>query len=164
VLLVSARPETGARLAPRPATPADLAAVVRLLAASKLPTDGVAVLLAERPDDFVVVDDPSRRGEVVAVAGLERCGRDALLRSVAVREDARAHGVGATLVERLIGDAGRSGVDALYLLTTTAERWFPRFGFERIERAAVPAAVAGTVEFTSACPASAVVMARRLSS
>ena len=160
---MSARPAGRPSLAPRPATAADRAAVERLLAESKLPTDGVAEVLAKRPDDFVVVDDPARRGEIVAVAWLERCAGDAILRSVAVREDARAHGVGATLVERLIGDASRTGVSALYLLTTTAERWFPRFGFERIDRAAVPATVASTVEFTSACPASAVVMARRLS-
>lgn len=152
----------GAGPAPRPATTADLAAVERLLAASRLPTDGVAALLSTRPHDFAVVDDPSRAGELVAVAGLERCGRAAILRSVAVREDSRSHGVAAALVERLIEDAERSGVRALYLLTTTAERYFPRFGFERIERAAVPAEVARTVEFTSACPASAVVMARRV--
>jgi amino-acid N-acetyltransferase len=44
----------------------------------------------------------------------------------------------------------------------TAEHYFPRFGFERIERGAVPEAISETLEFRSACPASAVAMARPL--
>jgi amino-acid N-acetyltransferase len=50
----------------------------------------------------------------------------------------------------------------MYLLTTTAERYFPKFGFERIERRDVPETVQASVEFTSACPASAVVMRKSL--
>ena len=51
---------------------------------------------------------------------------------------------------------------ALYLLTTTAERYFPKFGFERIERAEVPLSVQTSIEFTSACPSSATVMRKQL--
>ena len=51
---------------------------------------------------------------------------------------------------------------ALYLLTTTAEQFFPKFGFERIARADVPATVQASVEFTSACPTSATVMRKTL--
>ena len=40
----------------------------------------------------------------------------------------------------------------LDLLTTTAERFFPGFGFERVERVDVPASVQASVEFRSACP------------
>ena len=48
----------------------------------------------------------------------------------------------------------------MYLLTTTAEGWFPRFGFERIAREEVSEAVRGSVEFGGACPATAAVMRR----
>ena len=51
---------------------------------------------------------------------------------------------------------------ALYLLTTTAEGYFPKFGFERITRAEVPPSVQASVEFATACPASAIVMRKRL--
>jgi amino-acid N-acetyltransferase len=54
------------------------------------------------------------------------------------------------------------GINALYLLTMTAEHYFPRFGFETISRDAVPSDIAGTLEFQRACPASATVMARQL--
>jgi amino-acid N-acetyltransferase len=54
------------------------------------------------------------------------------------------------------------GAETVFLLTTTAEKFFPKFGFEAITRADVPASVQTSVEFRSACPASAVVMRKRL--
>jgi N-acetylglutamate synthase-like GNAT family acetyltransferase len=63
-------------------------------------------------------------------------------------------------VTRLIADAEARGFRALYLLTMTAEQYFPRFGFQPIDRDAVPAAVRATAEFREACPASATVMRR----
>ena len=49
------------------------------------------------------------------------------------------------------GEAPLGGIEIA--LTTTADGYFPRFGFERIERSQVPATVRESVEFTSACPA-----------
>lgn len=147
----------------RAATAADLPAVERLLAEVDLPDAGIAPLFETRAADFVVADDPRRAGELAAVAGMEVCCNDALLRSVAVRPEWRAVGLGHQLVWRVVSDAERRGLRALYLLTMTAERYFPRFGFARVDRAAVPADIRSTVEFRSACPASATVMARPLS-
>ena len=146
----------------RPATAADLPAVERLLAASNLPTDDVAALFAERAGDFVVADDPERGGELAAVAGLEVCCDDALLRSVAVRPEWRARGLGRELVRRVVCDAEARGLRAMYLLTTTAEHYFPRFGFATVPRDTLPAAIRANAQFHSACPASAVAMARPL--
>jgi amino-acid N-acetyltransferase len=141
----------------RAATPSDLPAVRALLADSALPDAGLDALFAAHAGDFALAE---AGGALVGAAGLEVCGDDALLRSVAVRPAWRAHGVGRALVERLVYDAEARGIRALYLLTMTAEQYFPRFGFERVERGVVPAAVAETLEFRSACPASAVAMAR----
>jgi N-acetylglutamate synthase-like GNAT family acetyltransferase len=138
----------------------DVEPVERLLREAGLPTAGVREIVTARPGDFVVADDPARRGELAAVAGLEVCCGDALLRSVAVRPEWRARGLGRELVARLVAVARERGIDALYLLTMTAEHYFPRFGFERITRGAVPVEIAATLEFTSACPASATVMHR----
>jgi amino-acid N-acetyltransferase len=79
---------------------------------------------------------------------------------VAVLPEWRSHGLGRALVTRVISDAEARGIRALYLLTTTAERYFPSFGFQQIARDEVPADVRGTAEFQSACPASATVMYR----
>ena len=137
----------------RPATPADLPAVERLLTASSLPLDGVR----DAFPTFVVAQSGE---DIVGVAGMEQVGNDALLRSVAVHPDWRSHGVGRALVTRVISDAESRGLRALYLLTTTAERWFPGFGFRAITRDAVPAGLRDTAEFAGACPASATVMCR----
>ena len=66
------------------------------------------------------------------------------------------------MTEAALRLARANGVDTVYLLTTTAERFFPRLGFEPITRDQVPTTVQASVEFRSACPASAVVMRKRL--
>jgi N-acetylglutamate synthase-like GNAT family acetyltransferase len=137
----------------RSATSTDLPAVERLLTESGLPLDGVR----EAFDTFVVAEAAS---ELIGVAGLEVCCNDALLRSVAVRPEWRSHGVGRALVTRAIADAEARGLRSLYLLTTTAERYFPSFGFHTIQRDQVPAEIRETAEFRDACPASATVMCR----
>ncbi len=50
----------------------------------------------------------------------------------------------------------------VYLLTTTAEFYFHRFGFTRISRADVALPVRDSIEFRESCPDSAVVMHRPL--
>lgn len=131
----------------------ELAEIETLLRESELPTDGVAAAL----DDFVVA---VANGRIIGVTGLEHCGAYGLLRSAAVAGDWRGKGLGRALVARVIEMAGDEGLPGLYLLTTTADGFFPAFGFRVVERDAVPASIKATVEFTSACPASAVVMAR----
>jgi amino-acid N-acetyltransferase len=143
--------ETTPRL--RSAAAADLPAVERLLTANGLPLDGVRDALP----GFVVAE--AEEG-LVGVAGLEVCCDNALLRSVAVAPAWRSHGLGRALVTRVISDAEARGLHALYLLTTTAERYFPSFGFRAVARDEVPADVRATAEFQSACPASATVMMR----
>ena len=71
-----------------------------------------------------------------------------------MRDEWRGRGLGRRLVERAIAEAEAKRYEALYLLTTTAERYFPSFGFEPIERSDVPASIKATEEFRSACPAS----------
>jgi amino-acid N-acetyltransferase len=135
----------------RPASGEDHGAVVGLLDAAGLPLAGLIPALT---DFFVAEQD----GRVVGAVGLEGYGPDALLRSAVVDPAARGSGIGVALVERVLEHARQRGILAIYLLTTTAEHYFPRFGFQRIEREAVPEAVKASVEFREACPASAAVM------
>lgn len=141
----------------RGATMADLPSVERLLREHQLPLEGVREALPA----FLVAESG---GALVGVAGLEVCCEHALLRSVAVVPAWRSKGLGRELVTRIIADAESRGIQALYLLTTTAERYFPSFGFERITRDEVPADVRLTSEFRGACPAAATVMCRPLPS
>jgi len=140
----------------RDARPPDLPAVIGLLSGAGLPTAGVPVGL----EGFIVAEDANG---LVGVAGLERYGLAGLLRSVAVTLSARRSGLGAALVRRILADAAAGGVSDVYLLTTTAESYFPRHGFSRIAREAVPAPVQASVEFQGVCPSNAMVMHRRAS-
>jgi amino-acid N-acetyltransferase len=97
-------------------------------------------------------------GALIGVVGVERCGDYGLLRSAAVESNARNRGIGRKLVEQAISTAKANRLRSLYLLTTTAEEYFPTFGFEVTTRQDVPDPVRQTHEFREACPASATVM------
>jgi protein-tyrosine-phosphatase/N-acetylglutamate synthase-like GNAT family acetyltransferase len=139
----------------RTATPADHPAVAALLQRSGLPLAGVPADLA----GFVVADQDGRIG---GAAALEAYGAVGLLRSVVVDPEFRNEGLGAALVERVLGAARRAGIADVFLLTTTADRYFPRHGFRAVPRDVAPAALEASAEFRGACPASAVLMHRRL--
>lgn len=139
----------------RRAAAADAAAVRALLASASLPLDGV-------PDDLAHFLVATHGLDIVGAIGLEHHGDAALLRSAVVAPIQRGSGIGEALVQAIIVEAQAAGATDLVLLTTTAEGWFPRFGFRPIARADAPPALHESVEFTSACPASAVVMSRRL--
>jgi amino-acid N-acetyltransferase len=135
----------------RPASAADWPAIERLLRARDLPPDGAHSHL----DAFLVAE---KDRVVVGCAGLERYEDAALLRSVAVAEPLAGRGVGKELVVHSIDLARRRGVRELYLLTNTAADYFPRFGFERLPREALPTALSASEELRGACPASAIAM------
>jgi amino-acid N-acetyltransferase len=138
----------------RKATNRDLDAVEGLLSANDLPLDGVK----ENLSGFVVAEEGSR---VIGAVGLEKFGSIALLRSAVVSNEHRGGGVGRRLVEQILEYAEKDGIEELFLLTTTAEDYFPRFGFTRTTRSAVPPAVKASAEFRGACPDTALVMTRR---
>ena len=143
----------------RPAHPDDRRAAEALLRALDLPLAGLDACfatswVAEAGDGA----SGNGLGTLVGLAGVELYPDGALLRSVAVHPDWRGTGLGRTLVTRALASARDAGARDAYLLTTTAEGWFPRFGFAPIGREAVPPSVRQSVEFREACPASAVVM------
>jgi amino-acid N-acetyltransferase len=129
----------------------DLPPVLALLEQSRLPRDGFQ---AHTATALVARDGPM----VIGSAALELYGPSALLRSVAVVDAYRGQGVGQRLVGAALQLARQHGVRQVYLLTETAADFFPRFGFEPVARQAVDPALQQSVEFASACPASAVAM------
>lgn len=131
-------------------------AVERLLAQSHLPTADLTPALLQHFLAYGTAEDPA------GVVGLELHGPVALLRSLAVAAHDRGAGLGRRLVAAAEARARLHGVQELCLLTTTAERFFERLGYERADREAAPAAIRGTSEFTSLCPASAAFMRKRL--
>lgn len=134
---------------------ADLDAGCRLLRELELPVEGVQ----EWWERFTVAE--SAQG-IVGLSGVEIYLDGALLRSVAVHPSMQGTGLGRALVERALGIARDAGARDVYLLTNTAEGYFPRLGFAEVPRERIPATVQASVEFRGVCPASAIAMHRGL--
>lgn len=139
------------------ATPGDVVAVEALLADAGLPLDGAAAAF-----DLGVVGRDGPDGTVVAAAAIERFGADGLLRSVVVAPGHRGSGAGRDLVAATEALARETGIRDLWLLTETAIDWFPRLGYEVVERTTATAAVGESVEFTTVCRDTGVPMHRSL--
>jgi amino-acid N-acetyltransferase len=137
------------------ATPADLPAVRALLESLELPAEDVGA----PNQSFLIARDG---GDLAGCVGLERHGDAVLLRSLAVPAARQGRGLGRALHGRALGVARATGVREVYLLTTTAEGFFAREGYARVDRSAVPLPVRDSPEFRTLCPATAVCMALKL--
>ncbi|RRB04691.1 arsenic resistance N-acetyltransferase ArsN2 [Larkinella rosea] len=135
------------------ARPEDKEAVVTLLQKGQLLTDDL-------PSDLSGFVLTKEKDVCVGVAGLERCGSVALLRSVAVDPHYRGKKIAEQLVGRLLEIAKADGLTELYLITTTADHYFERHGFKPVDRQGVPDAIRQTQQFNTLCPSSAIVMKR----
>ncbi|MEZ5959067.1 MAG: arsenic resistance N-acetyltransferase ArsN2 [Hyphomonadaceae bacterium] len=129
---------------------AEFDAFVAALTAAKLPTED----LFSEPFRYFCLDD-------VAWGGFG-AGRDALIRSIVVKPEARGSGVGAALVEALAEHARREGVERLWLLTNGSASFFERLGWAPAERSAAPPDIAASRQFSGLCPASSTLMVRAL--
>ncbi|HYL81031.1 MAG TPA: arsenic resistance N-acetyltransferase ArsN2 [Candidatus Acidoferrum sp.] len=136
------------------ARPGDLPAIQALLAEAELPTD-VEPHLA----DFLAA---RHGGRIVGCIGMEAMGSDALFRSLAVAPAYRGAGLGRRMYDALVGHAKAHGVRQVYLLTTTIAPLAEAWGFKRIDRSQVPAAIRQTSQFGGGCCASAVAMWQEL--
>jgi amino-acid N-acetyltransferase len=138
-----------------PALEADRPAIEGLLSDSGLPLAGLEIAL---PSAVV-----ARAGDsIVGCAAVEPYGSVGLLRSVCVAPDRRGTGLGHELVKAAEELAAACGIGELFLLTETAERWFPRLGYVPTTRDSVPAALTASPEFCGACPDNAAVLRKRL--
>jgi amino-acid N-acetyltransferase len=140
----------------RSAVDKDLPAILTLLKEAGLPTMDITPGVQQ----FFIGDKNSR---IVGVIGIE-CYHDiALLRSMAVSSDHRNGGIASHLVEQLLSYAGRKGMRKIYLVTNTAESYFAKKGFGKIERKEVDKNLEASAELNGLCPASSVIMMKSLS-
>lgn len=100
--------------------------------------------------------------QIIGIIGFEQYGKHGLLRSFVVEQQYRSIGLGAQVLGDFEIMVLKFGITELFLLTTTADRFFARNGFEAFDRNAVPELIAHTTEFANICPASAVCMRKVL--
>jgi len=139
-----------------PAEPGDLPVVRGLLDASGLPSSDVT---AEMLRHFLLAREGTA---LVGVIGAEPYGDVGLLRSAAVAPSHRGRGLGAELTRALERRARELGIRRLYLLTTTAERFFTGLGYRPLPRDRAPAAIRGTTEYRELCASTSVCMSKEL--
>jgi amino-acid N-acetyltransferase len=131
-----------------------LRAAVALLAAVGLPSSD----LTEPRLEHFLFSGP--RDAPTGLVGLEFYDNVGLLRSLAVAPEAQRSGLGSALLEQVEGYAHARGVRSLYLLTTTAQRFFERHGYRLTSRESCPPAIRSTSEFASLCPASSALLVK----
>ena len=131
--------------------------VLRLLRAAALPTADVG---ARADQKFFGIRETDDRGTWLGVVGVERYGNEALLRSLAVSPAARKRGLGAKLVAAVELLARARRYRRVVLLTTDAQAYFSRLGYQPVERQTLSKALAASTQLTSLCPTTATVMAK----
>lgn len=141
----------------RTANEADLGEIQSLLRANDLPVEDISKTLIK---GFVVAEGAN--GSVIGIGGLEQLGSSVLLRSLAVAPGARGKGIARALVARLEDNARSCGRLNVWLMTTTAERFFEGAGYERVNREDVPGEVRSCRQFAALCPSTASCMRKRL--
>jgi amino-acid N-acetyltransferase len=146
---------SNASLTLEPADDDSLAYVEALLSESGLPSRDVR----STPDAFYIGYDGDER---IGVGGVERRGAHGLLRSVVVEPAERGTGYGTALCDALEAEAAAAGIEALYLLTTTASGFFADRGYAEIPRSEAPAGIRRTTEFDELCPSTATCMRKEL--
>ncbi len=137
------------------ANASDYTEVVGLLRSECLPTEDLNPELSH----FLLA---RAKGVLVGAAGMEVFGTDVLLRSVAVRKDFRNYRIAQRLTNDLVKQAKLSGIQDLYLITTTADSYFEKQGYSRVVREAVPTLIQSTLQFSSLCPDTAITMHRNI--
>jgi len=133
----------------------DRSAIERLLTDAGLPLDGLEAAL---PTAVIARAEDG----IAGCAAVETYGSTGLLRSVCVAPSFRGGGLGRKLVAAAERLAEEMGASEIYLLTESAAAWFPLLGYAAATRASVPATLAASPEFASACPQSAVLLHKLL--
>lgn len=129
----------------RKVRPEELQAVLDLLRRAGLPVEGVETHF----DGFLIAAEGDR---ILGAVGLESYDDVGLLRSLAVSRSRRSSGIGHQLVSHLLEEARSLGIRDVYLLTTTAEWYFPRFGFEAVDRSSADPRLRASGSFRTRVP------------
>jgi amino-acid N-acetyltransferase len=137
------------------ATEREFDAIKKLLDDNNLPTTDI---YQDNIQLFIgLIDD-----KIMSVIGLEKYKNVGLLRSLAVTDLFKNQQVGSRLIRHIVDLCASEHIDKIYLLTTTAEKYFVKFGFTKIERMEAPDILKQTREFKDICPVSAVLMYKSL--
>jgi len=133
----------------------ELLQVKKLLENNNLPHDD----LERSKVKFIISKNKS---EIIGSIGIELYGTDVLLRSFLVKQNYKNKGLGSILLMAAIEKCKSEKVTKIHLLTTTAETYFAKKGFDITERIDAPNSILHTKEFSEICPSSSIYMTLKL--
>jgi amino-acid N-acetyltransferase len=136
--------------------PTDEPRIRQLLILCDLPQEDIT---PEHLRHFLVLKEEE---QIIGLVGVEVLGRFGLLRSLVVDPRYRYQGFASQLVQKVEEYAAPIKIEALYLLTMTAEGFFAKRGYQKVERSSAPSPVHTTTEFRNLCPVSAVCIVKYL--
>lgn len=137
-----------------PASQNSFSAAIDLLKKNNLPTEDI-----DPGKQLFVIEEGDN---VIATVAVEYNFDTAFLRSLAVAEEKRSSGIGAAMVDFIEGYVQKQGVQSIYLLTTTAEDFFSKRGYNTADRADAPNFIKNTTEFSVICTSSSTLMKKEI--
>lgn len=129
--------------------------IINLLQSEKLPTED---LPSDLTGFFIALDN----GIVIGIVGLEVYDHTGLLRSLVVKPGYRKLNVATELVNKVEKLSRNKGLEAIYLLTETAQAYFSKRDYETINRIDAPDSIRQSSEFSHVCPTSAILMRKKI--
>jgi len=134
----------------------DLEQIIILLEKFKLPIEDIH---SNTLIHFIIA---KLNDQIIGSVALEKFGNLALLRSLCVEEKYRNDNIGMSLINKILDYARMEEIFDVYLLTTTADKYFLKFGFEGISRINAPDLIQKSTQFKDICPSSAIFMHKKL--
>lgn len=133
----------------------NLSVVKQLLKDANLPSEDIE----EHWPTFLIA---KAEDKIIGAVGLEVHENQGLVRSLVVAGAYRKYGVGKELYQSCINLAKSIGINEIGLLTTTAENFFAKFGFQKVSGDEIPMFIKKTKEFQVYCPSCSTIMIKKL--
>ncbi|MHA1968134.1 MAG: arsenic resistance N-acetyltransferase ArsN2 [Candidatus Hodarchaeales archaeon] len=134
----------------------DLPGVLKLLKLVDLPIEGVK----EHFHNFFIVKKDKMTLGCIGIEIYENVG---LLRSLAIHPSFQGKGIGQQMVSKIEEYSAEKGLHNIYLLTETAEKFFLKLGYQFISREETDTKIKQSIEFTTLCSSSPVMVKDRAS-
>lgn len=138
-----------------PALESDYKEISYLLNVNELPSSDIT-------EDHVQIFVGLNQQEIIGTIGLQKYDSIGLLRSLVVKDGYKSQKIAGKLLHYIFDYCVMHKITELYLLTTSAEEYFYKYGFQKIERILVPEVIKETKQYQEICPKVAVVMHKSL--
>lgn len=130
--------------------------LIKLLEKENLPTSDIELNEIKRFFGVYI------NNNIIGAVGLEIYKDTSLLRSLVINSSYRGKGLGKKLIYFAEDFVKEKKIKNIFLLTSTAEKFFLNQNYKIIERSEAPKDIKSTSQFSSLCPSSSSFMMKNL--